>query len=254
MLAARASAQEPQPAEKIFSDGVAALHQGDHAQAIALFEALADRGVGHPDVTYDRGIAYLARVRAKAERPGDLGRAAAAFEETLHLRPGDEDASIALDAVRAEVARRRARKAGEAEMEARPSLDRIVVELAPEAAWAYGALVASLVLTIGLILRRIRRGPLHLTGVIAVPVGAVFLVLFAPLAARARHMRAATYPAVVIVPEARMLDDQGVPTTGEPIPEAARVDVVDRKGALAEIRHGTREGWTHASSLRVIAR
>ena len=73
-------APEPAPVEEnpsaIFASATAALSAERHAEAIARFEALADRGVVDPVVSYDRGLAYAARVRAKNEQPGDLGRAA----------------------------------------------------------------------------------------------------------------------------------------------------------------------------------
>src|SRR5260221_14196728 len=65
--------------DALFRHGVASLDKGEYGAAIDDFEALADRGFVHPDASYDRGVAYLQRVRAKADRPGDLGRAAAAF-------------------------------------------------------------------------------------------------------------------------------------------------------------------------------
>src|SRR5206468_2792148 len=103
----RAEGEAP---EALFKRGAAALGKGEYGAAIDAFESLADQGFEHPDASYDRGLAYVMRVHARAERPGDLGRAAAAFEETLLLRPADRDADLALDRVRAEVTRRRARK------------------------------------------------------------------------------------------------------------------------------------------------
>ena len=240
--------------EADFHEGVTALEQGDHGRAIALFESLADRGFAHPDASYDRGLAYLARVRAKAEQPGDLGRAIAGFEETLLARPGDADAERALELVRAEIARRRASRAGGAEVETRPSLDRIIVGLAPEAVWAWSALIASLVLTVGLALRKLRPGPARLAGVIATPIGVVSLLVFTPLAARARHLRVTTHPAVVAVTEARIVDENGTALPSEvPIVEGTRVEVRKRQGDLAYVRYGTTEAWTHAASLRELA-
>jgi len=98
-------------------------------------------------------------VRAGADRPGDLGRAAAAFEEALLLRPDDHDADVALDRVRAELTRRRARKS-RSSMDARPTLDRLVVGLASEQTWGLFALLASLLFALGLVLRRRPKGTL----------------------------------------------------------------------------------------------
>lgn len=248
---AAATAEESNQA--LFERGVTSLEKGDYASAITVYETLADRGFVHPDVSYNRGMAYLARVRAKQHRPGDLGRAAAGFEEALSLRPGDEEARVAVELVRAEVARRGAAGGG-LEMEVRPSLDRMIVGLAPEGLWAWLALLSSVTFAAGLVLRRARAGAAHISGVLATPLGLAGLLLFAGLAGWARHVRVTHHPGVVVAPEARVLDEEGTALPAEnPIPEAARVDILDRRGALVKVRHGQREGWTHAGGLRELA-
>ncbi|MDF2694931.1 MAG: hypothetical protein K0S65_3314, partial [Labilithrix sp.] len=80
---ARADEETPQeetdPAA-LFRGANEALAAGRPGEAIAKFEALADRGVVDAVVSFDRGLAYAARVRAGGEQPGDLGRAAHGFE------------------------------------------------------------------------------------------------------------------------------------------------------------------------------
>jgi hypothetical protein len=258
LLAAMVFAAAPSHAQEseaeLFDRGVAALGEGAYERAIAVFEALADRGFAHPDASYDRGLAYLARVRAHAEQPGDLGRAAAGFEECLQQRPSDADAELAADLVRAEVARRRAVRGGPSVVQARPSIDRAIVGLAPEGVWAVCAMVSSLLLAAGLVLRRIHRPAPKLAGVIAVPLGLLGLIVFGLVTLTARHLRHTTLPAVVVAPEVRLLDERGVTLNSEPVPEAARVDVLDRRGALSLIRYGSVEGWANAAGLRLIPR
>lgn len=238
---------------EMFARGVSSLQEGAYEKAISLFEGLADRGFTHPDAAYDRGLSYLARVRAHAEQPGDLGRAAAGFEETVQLRPEDKDAEAALELVRAEVARRSALRGGSTQVQARPAVGRAIVDLAPESAWAALAALGSIALTAGLILRRMPGHAKRLAGLIAVPIGALVLVVFAGLAGAARHVRHTTSQAVVTAPEARMLDERGLIRNVEPVPEAARVEVLERKGALVRIRYGTTEGWTQSGSVRVLS-
>ena len=149
-FASPARADAPESDEALFEKGSAALAKGEYGAAIDSLEALADRGYLHPDASYDRGLAYLMRIREKAEKPGDLGRAAAAFEETLRLRESDAGADAALDLVRAEVTRRRSRK-NNATMEVRPTLDRVVVGLASDRAWTLASLVASILVAIGIL-------------------------------------------------------------------------------------------------------
>src|SRR5258707_295149 len=120
-VAMRALAASDETTESLFHKGVDALKGGSLNEAVELFEALADRGFVHPDASFDRSLSYLGRVKAGVERPGDLGRAAAALEETLLFRPDDREAESALELVRAEAARGRARSGGGAAVEGRPA-------------------------------------------------------------------------------------------------------------------------------------
>ena len=243
-----ARAEEPPPDH--FALGSNALGEGRFQEAIAQFEAYADRMPPHPDASFNRGLSYLSRVKNNAEKPGDLGRAAAAFEETLAMRPGDVEARNALQSVDAEVARRRARRGKDAVI-ARPTLDRVVVKLLSERSWAIGAIVASFVLALGLVLRR-REGSQHLAGVIMTPVGAVLLVVFVPLYLGARHLRLETKPGVLVVREAYLSDDSGSRQGGDAIPEAARLEVGERKGRQLHVRYGAAEGWLPADTVRIL--
>ena len=139
--------------------------------------------------------------------PGDLGRAAAAFEEALLLRPGDRDADAALDLVRAEVTRRRARRTKDA-IDVRPTLDRVIVGLAGEQTWGLAAFAASLALALGLVLRP-RAGRAHIAGSILVPTAIVALAALVPLAWGAHALRLSTRPGVIVATEVYLTDDGG---------------------------------------------
>jgi hypothetical protein len=249
-LGALGSARAEDRPEDLFAKGATALARGEYGAAIDTFEALADQGFVHPDASYDRGLAYVMRYRAHAGRPGDLGRAAAAFEETLLLRPGDADADAALDLVRAEVTRGRARHSRDT-VDARPTLDRMVVGLAGEQTWALAAFVASLALAVGMVLRP-RTGRAHIAGSILVPTAIVALLVLVPLTCGARWLRRATRPGVVIATDLRLTDEAGHPIVADPLPEAASVEVGERRGALAHVRWGAAEGWAPAADLRVL--
>lgn len=254
-LVGEARAEPAEPPEALFQKGTEALGRGAYGAAIDMFELLADRGFVHPDASYNRGLAYVTRVRDGADRPGDLGRAAAAFEEALRLRPGDADAERALDLVRAEITRRRARRAKDA-VEVRPTLDRVVVGLASERTWAAAALFSSLLLALGMVLRRRPAGPAHVAGSVLAPTALVALLAFSPLTYAARHLRLTTRPGVVVVPEVRLVDESGraLPDAEQTlIPEGASVEVGRRSGGLAEVRWGATEGWVPLSSIRLLA-
>jgi hypothetical protein len=246
--------------EALFQRGAEALKKGEFAAAIDTFEALADQGFVHPDASYDRGLAYVTRVRARAERPGDLGRAAAAFSEALLLRPDDRDADAALDAVRAEVTRRRSRRSKDA-IDARPTLDRMLVGLASEETWSLAALLASVLLATGLVLARRpaegaapspSRTPAQVAGGVLVPLAIAALLVLVPLTLGARWLRVNTRPGVVIASEVYLTDDGGRAKGGEPVPEAASVETGERRGGLVHIRWGATEGWAPAASVRLL--
>jgi hypothetical protein len=193
------------------------------------------------------------RVRARADRPGDLGRAAAAFEETLSMRPADAEAERSLDLVRAEVTRRRARRAKDA-VDVRPTLDRLLVGLASEHAWGIAAVIASVLFALGLAMRRRPSGPVHVAGSVLAPTAAVALLALIPLTWKARDLRLRTRPGVIVAPEVYLTDDTGRALGGDPIPEAASVETAARQESLIHVRWGAREGWVPAASVRLLAR
>ena len=268
--------EPPAPDTALFEKAGKALAAGEYGAAIDALESLADRGYQHPDASFDRGLAYLMRIRARAEKPGDLGRAAAAFEETLRLRPDDAEAEKSLDLVRAEVTRRRARKDNKA-VDQRPTLDRLVVDLASDRAWTLASVIASCLLALGFVLRRFDRpekteereprsaeataaqkaasGPAHplrVAGSVLVIVGTVALLVLAPIAWHARTLRLTTRPGVIVVTEAHLTDETGKASGGDPIPEAAAVEVGERAAGLVHVRWGATEGWLPATSVRVL--
>ena len=270
-FAGHAAAATEEDATSLFQKGVAALREGSLNEAVEMFEALADRGFVHPDASFDRALSYLGRVRAGVERPGDLGRAAAALEETLLLRADDRDAETALELVRAEVARRRARSGSSTDVDARPTIDRAVFGFASEWTWSILAALSSLLLTAGLVLRVVAaqiadagagatmrempyEGAIHLASTIAVPIGAACLLVFALLAAGARELRLTTNDGVIVAPEAHLLTEKGVLTSRSAIPEAARVELGEQRGALVHVRWGAVEGWTQSDAVRRLAR
>jgi hypothetical protein len=255
------AAPAPPDSPTLFRQGVKAIQRGATDEAIDDFELLADRGFVHPDASFDRAVAYVDRARSHHAHPGDLGRAAAALEETLLLRPGDGQAAHALVRVREEIARRRSHE-GDSPVAATPSIGRAVAGLLPEDVWAFGAALGSLLLTAGLIARRLSRRPhVILGGAISVGVGTLLLALCGGLAAAARHFRVSSRPAVVVVDQARLLDAQGRPIqqkNGVPehvaVPEGAKVHIVGHQGQLAHVEWGATHGWVPDNQLRLLVR
>jgi len=243
----------------LFADAVKALHEGRAGDAIDGLEALADRGVVDPVLSFDRGLAYAMRVRIGAEVPGDLGRAAHGFEESADLSRDPrlvEDASLALGVVRSEVARRRARAGDPTEVDPGRSLGRAVAGLLGEDTWAIFAAVASAALTLGLLQRWMARARrLRVTGGVVAGVATPVLLVAVAMTLAARHDRANLREAVVVASSATPNDERGITVPGAtPLPEGARVEVLEVRGAMSRVRFGRIDAWVSSGGLRELAR
>lgn len=240
----------------LLREAVEALDHDAPERAISILELLADRGFQHPDVSFNRAVAYVRRASSSRKRPGDLGRAAAALEETLVLRPSDEEALVALETVRSQIARRSVAE-GERALAASPSPGRALTGLLTEDSWAILALLGSLFLALGLALRWwTHRTAWQLTGVVAAVCGASLALLAGGATAGSRHYRTTTTKAVIIAAGARLLDEQGAPVRKsgsdslDRVPEGAMVHLGRQRGNLLEIEWGTVSGWIAATQVR----
>ena len=259
-LPTRGAWAAPSESERDFAAASEALKRGAYTEAIDRLELLADRGFVHPDASFNRAVAYVERARSGAASPGDLGRAAAALSEVLLLRPSDEQAELGLSRIRAEISRRHARE-GVAPVMARDSLGRAATALFDENVWACLALVGSLLLTVGLALRRfVQRTSAGLAGAIGIGVGAFMLLAGAALTAGARHFRLTSSPAVIVADEARLLDETGKPLPQKrgsaesmSVPEGASVYVLERRPTLYRVAWGSSEGWLSPGQVRILA-
>jgi hypothetical protein len=243
----------------LFAAGVSALREGRPGDAIASFEALADRGVVDPVASYDRGLAYAARVRIGAEAPGDLGRAVHGFEEARDLSrdpPLVDDASRALTVVRSELARRRLRAGQPVEVDPGPSLSRTLASLLGEDTWSVVAVASSVALAAGLFVRWLAGASrVRISGSVTAGVAGPFLALAVLMTLATRHDRTHLREAIVVVENARPTDDHGLAIPGAtPLSEGARVEVLDTQGAWPEVRFGTVQARIGSSALRELAR
>jgi hypothetical protein len=245
----------------LFRAATEALAAQRPAEAIAGLEALGDRGVVDPVVSYDRGLAYAGRVRSGpgTEQPGDLGRAAHGFEEARELSRDaalSADATSALTAVRAEVARRRSRAGDPIELDSGVSLGRSIVRLLPENAWAVLAALASFALAAGIVVRaRASLKRLQVAGTTTCAVAGAALLLTTAVLASARDLRRNLREAVVIAPSARLLDERRVALVSvAPLPEGARVQLLEEGPDFARVVAGRAAGWLPASALLPMAR
>ncbi len=253
-----AAAEDTDP-KALFQAATDALMGDRPALAIAKLEALGDRGVVDPVVSFDRGLAYAGRVRAGAEQPGDLGRAAHGFEEARELSHDSAliaDATTALAAVRAEIAKRRSRAGDAIELESGLSLGRSIVKLLPENVWAAVAALCSLALTVGIVLRaraQVRR--LKVAGTTTCAIAGGLLFALALVVQSARDIRLHVREAVVIAPATRLLDDKHVALLSvAPLPEGARVQLLDESSDFAHVVAGHAVGWLPSGAVLPMAK
>jgi hypothetical protein len=243
----------------LFREGSKALSEGRATDAVSALEAFADRGFVDAAASLDRGLAYAMRVRMHAEVPGDLGRAAHAFEEARDLASDSriaDDATRALGIVRSEVARRRMRTGQPAAVEPGRSLGRTLAGLLAEDTWAFLSIAMSVALAAGLFLRWLGKHPrLRIAGGVTAGVGAPALAIALAMTLATRNDRLNTREAVVVSAGARPTDERGIALQGATaLPEGARVEIVDARGGQTRVRFGTQDTWIATGTLREIAR
>lgn len=105
--------------EQIWSAANEAYFRGDFAAAVKGYEQLEQAGVRDADVSFNLATAHARR--------GELGAAVLGFSRALWLRPGDDGAEEGLSAAQNELAKRRADREGEAELQTRPPLAEALV-------------------------------------------------------------------------------------------------------------------------------
>jgi hypothetical protein len=241
----RAESEGTTETDALIAQAEKALAEGQANDAIAAFEALADRGVIDAALSFDRGLAYAQRVRIGAEVAGDLGRAVHGFEEARELTRDAklaEAAARAVSVVRSEVARRRAQAGDPVDLDPGVSLARAVVGLASEDGWAAAALVMSVLFGAALFVRALsvaRRT--RIGAAIAMGISAPSLVLCVVLALGAREVRLELREGVVVSATARPADDRHIAIEGaRALPEGGRVRILESGPGW------TRVGWAAA--------
>jgi hypothetical protein len=241
----------------LFNKATVALQAGAPGEAVSIFELLADRGVVHPDVSFNRAVAYIKRAKSDRAQPGDLGRAVAALEETLTLRPGDAGAETALERVQSELSRERSRR-GSQSLLVRPSIGRAVVRLLPENFWAISSMLASAVTTLGLLVAWLSKSQRRrYVGKVTVAIAGAFGLLAGLMLFASSKMRHELTPAVVTAPEARLRDAAGLPlpataSDSSSIPEGALVDIARVNDRYAEVLWGETKAWVQLSDVQLL--
>jgi hypothetical protein len=71
----------------------------------------------------------------------------------------------------------------------------------------------------------------------------------------ARHDRLGLHEAVVVSASARPIDERGIAVSGAtPLPEGARVEIIEARGASSRVRFGAIEALLPAGAVRDLAR
>lgn len=229
------------------------LQEGRTSEAIARLEQLADQGQRHPDLAFNRGLAYLTRATGSTPRSGDFGQAAAGFAETLQQRPEDAPAERALEDTQLLAARKRT---GEENTLAEPLglAERVLLALDPMALFVAGAL-GSLSLTAGVLLWGSRRHNIQTISWLASGIGLLLLCLSCGIELLRRTLSEDHQVAVVIVSRAPLVDESGRPLVGvPPLLETAVVHVKSPMHGLAPLVSLGSAKWIRTSQLRMVSR
>jgi hypothetical protein len=109
---------------------------------------------------------------------------------------------------------------------------------------------------VGLFLRRAVRGRrARVAGGVVAGLAAPALLISIAMTLSARHDRESLREAVVVSAGARPADERGVTTPGAfPLPEGARVELLESRSGWSRFRFGTSEGWIPTGSLRELER
>ncbi len=229
-----------------------ALEDGRPSEAIARLEQLADLGHLHPDLSYNRGLAYFLRAEGSTPELGDFGQAAAGFAEAVQARPKDEVAARALEEVQMSAARKRA---GQENTVTDPLglVERVVLALHPLALFAV-AVMGSVTASVGLALFG-RDNPAHRTiSILALAVGCLALGFGFGSELLRRSLETEHRVAVVTAGKAQLLDASGKPLGGEPaLLETTVVHLAKPEHGLAPLLSLGPKKWIRLSQVRVVS-
>lgn len=243
-----------------FRQATSALTGGQTDEAIAKFESMADRSLVHPDVSFNRGVAYLKRALGPSSRDGDLGQAEAAFREALELRPADEAARGAADAVLLEVARRDSDRR-DTQLAATDPLPLQILAAIPPAVPPVFAGVGALVLLVSFGLSF--RARLRPRAMALMVLGAVCWLLGASLHLLSERFVDGARVAVVVVRRAELRDSSGRQQRGRAaLGEGTRLRLTEQSGLrpaeptgpLVQTSVNGETAYLRSSDVRILAR
>ncbi len=237
----------------------AALEASKPAEAIRELESAADQGYVDAALSFDRGLAYAMRVRLGPESDGDLGRAIHGFEEARELSRDallQAEARHALTLLRSEVARRRARAGEPIDVEEGLSVGRSMARLLEEDTWFSIAILASLLFTVGLVLRGWRGTErLRASSLVVCALSLPSCLVATGFALARRSERLELHEAIIVLPGARPADGRHIVIASSgPLPEGARLRVFESQGGYRRFRRGDLDAWLPEGAVLPLAK
>ena len=254
-LLAQAPSNKPKSSVSTYvAESATSLLSSRPEEAIRKLEAAADQGLVHPDLSFNRALAYQRRARTPHAQSGDRGQAAAGFVETLHLRHKDPEATRGLHDIHRQVARDKRSKDTSSSNVSLGLLERALLALSPLLLFVLGG-AGSLLLCAGQILRWSRIETRHVAGLVSIAVGGILLIASGGLALGRVQLFSDSKVAVVVASHGRLLDQAGGRLKGAPpLREATVVHVgPTERGLVPLIGFGT-QSWIRANQLRFIGK
>ncbi|UJR80226.1 tetratricopeptide repeat protein [Sandaracinus amylolyticus] len=242
-VALASSSARAETLDDLFRAGNEAYFRGAYDDASSRYEELVELGVRDADVFYNLGTAYA--------RQGRHGRAIAAYERALRVRPSDAEAATALRHARDALASRRADREGEATMASDEGLAHAVFGRLSRDALASAVLVLDAlffaVLAAFLFVRRE-------TARLALGIGAPLLGLALGAASLGLAIRSGAFDegvAAVVVADRVPLREGPHEDAQERarVREGERAWIVGEDGAWVHVRAGGREGWVEGAQV-----
>jgi hypothetical protein len=251
-LAAQAAPSEAPELSEALVQSAEALKADKPSQAIVLLETLADRGIVHPDLSYNRGLAYAARAKTSQAQTGDWGQAAAGLAEALSLSPKDEETSEALRNVQLLVAQKRAGDKSSSESESLGLIEKALHSLSMFWLFSLGA-TGSLAICAGIWLRLQKNPGRRLTGEITLGLGLLTLLSTSLLSLARTSLFAESKRGVTIVEHAQLVGSDGRTRKGTlPLREGTIVHIGPQVHGIAPLVSLGEEQFLRTSQIRIL--
>jgi len=251
-LIVQAGPNETPDLQETLAQSAEALQADKPSQAIVILETLADRGVVHPDLSYNRGLAYAARAKTSRAQAGDWGQAVAGFAEALTLSPHDDEATEGLRSVQLLVARKRAGDKSSSEGESLGLIEKALHSLSMFWLFVLGA-AGSFAACAGILLRMQENEGRRLTGGIVLGLGFLALASTGLLSLARSSLFSESKQGVTIVEHAQIVGSDGRIQKGAlPLREGTIVHIGPPLRGIAPLVSLGEDRFLRISQIRIL--